>query len=238
MGCVRGVLSRPHPLKPGVTQIFHPGCHKLRCLRCGPIKASAYRAAVYVLAQRHKLQRLVTLTLDPWLIPPNTDSVTYINQVFARFRTKLSERRGLKLTYVRVLEFQRNGTAHLHLLIHETVAQDTLLQAWRTSGGGHQVRIRFRDGNSGASYVTKYLTKDLCAAVPPGRRVITTDRGMLLFPAKLPSGWQWHNWDFGVLVSFLSYQLLETSLGDLDPRYMETCGDLPWEIPLPAFAFS
>lgn len=194
--CGKGTLTRPHPSKPATFQYLAAKCHKLSCKNCGPAKARIYRTAVFKLAAAHQLQRHVTLTLDPGLIPQGRDSVVYIQQVWSRFRSFLARKRGLRLTYIRVLEFQENGTAHYHLLIHETLAQDTLLKAWVECGGGHQVRIRFRDGKRGASYVTKYITKELLLEIPLGTRRISTAQGLRLLEPHVPTGWEYSRLDF------------------------------------------
>lgn len=222
MNCGRGSLHREHPEHPGVWQHLRTSCKKLSCPDCGPVKCASYRRAVFDLAKQHGLRRHVTLTLDPGLIPADVDSVTYIAQVWNRYKTELERHYGLKLTWLRVLEFQGNGTAHYHLLIKETVTQDTLLQAWVSAGGGHQVRIRFRDGTRGASYVTKYVTKELMANIPPGRRVITTTRLMRLFPPHVPSGWQWNRYPLWIYICE-DYGLQIKTLDTFpDPRYYES----------------
>lgn len=200
--CGKGTLTRKHPDKLFIWQFLAASCKKLTCPSCGPAKAAAYRKAVYELAQTHGLRRHVVLTLDPGLIPPGIDSVEYIQQVWANFRTYLAREHNLRLTYIRVLEFQANGTAHFHLLIHETVAQDTLLQSWVGCGGGHQVRIRFRDGQRGAMYITKYLTKNLLCELPPGHRVITTARKLRLFEPRVSAGWKWNRYPLWIHLEF------------------------------------
>lgn len=229
MACARGVLSRKHPLKPDAWQFLRNRCKRLRCPHCGPKRAAICRDAIFRAATALLLHRLVTLTLDPGLIPADAKSVDYINQVFHRWLTILQREFPAKLTYIRVLEFQGNGTAHFHLLIKETIAQDTIIKTWVKAGGGHQVRIRYRDGNRGAAYVTKYITKDLALNVPEGRHMFSSSKGVVLFPKKLPTGWQWHNWDYDLLVHFMENAIIESTGTPETSDYFESYRDPPWE---------
>ncbi len=191
MTCGRGSLTREHPEKPGTWQYLSTSCKKLTCPDCGPLKAAEYKKAIFAAAKEHGLQRHLTLTLDPGLIPPDRDSIDYINQVWHRFLAVIFRERNVKLTYLRVLELQENGTAHFHVLVKEQFAQDVWIQFWVGVGGGHQCRIRFRDGNRGAAYVTKYVSKELLLEIPPGRRRVATCRLIRLFEPHEKTGWEW-----------------------------------------------
>jgi hypothetical protein len=53
---------------------------------------------------------MVTLTLDPKKLG-GEDSTLYINEVFANLRVCLKREFGVSFTYVRILEYQKNGNA-------------------------------------------------------------------------------------------------------------------------------
>lgn len=229
MSCSRGILHRPHPLHIGVHQFLPAKCKRLRCPECGPRKAALYRKRVFVVSQQHGLRRMVSLTLDQSLVPAGTDSVEYINQVFHRWQVTLKREYGLNLRYVRVLEFQLNGYAHFHLLVNLTIAQDTLIKTWVKAGGGHQCRIRYRDGTRGASYITKYITKNLALNVPEGRRMITTSRGIVLLEKTLPTGWVFFLWSPEFVLAYMETSIIQ-STSDLDGSgYFESYRAPPWE---------
>jgi hypothetical protein len=189
--CGKGSLYREHPTKAGSFQFLRGTCRKFTCLDCGPKKKKLYRKAIFAARAEYRLQRHMILTLDPGLIPADVDSLVYLQQVWSRFRTWLFTHRQLKLQFIRTIELQSNGTAHFHVLLHETLAQDTIIKAWVECGGGHQCRIRFRDGNRAAAYVTKYITKAIVTELRSGSRRVATSQGITLFPAKLPSGWSY-----------------------------------------------
>lgn len=196
--CGKGTLTREHPQKPATWQYLRATCKKLSCDNCGPGKAAQYRAAIFALRREHRLQRHVVLTLDPSLIPPGRDSVEYIQQVWCRFRTFLRDKRGMRLTYVRTIELQKNGTAHFHLILKETITQDSLRKWWVECGGGHQCTIGFRDGNRGAAYITKYITKEFLRTLPAGTRRVACSRPLRLFPPQLPAGWSYTPMSFSI----------------------------------------
>ncbi len=189
MSCGKGTLSRPHPTKPFVYQYLMAKCHRLRCADCGPKKASRYKQAAIAAAKKHGLIRLVTLTLDPGLIPADRDSLQYIQQVWARFRTYLKEKRGLTLHYIRVIELHESGVAHFHLVIRETIAQENLRLWWQECGGGHQCKIGMPNRRDPAAYATKYISKKYLEELPKGTRIIATSHGIQLFEPKIPTGW-------------------------------------------------
>lgn len=71
------------------------------------------------------------------------------------FRTALAKRIG-KFSYVRVVEAQRDGTAHFHVLVDRLVSARSVEAAWN-KGFVKVTNLRF----SGAGYVTKYVTKQV-----------------------------------------------------------------------------
>ena len=168
----------------GATRFARINCDCWNCKRCGPKKANRYRFAICDLAERKRLNILLTLTLDPKKLN-GANSTRYINRVFAHFRTYLKRRLKRSPTYVRVLEFQKNGNAHLHLLLHDYVAQAWISEAWSQLGGGRVVDIRRVSMRRVSHYLSKYLTKDLILSAPKGARRVTTSRDLTLNPKRI-----------------------------------------------------
>ena len=137
-------------------------------------------------AERKGLNILLTLTLDPAKLQ-GADSTKYINDVFADFRVYL--RRKLKHTpsYIRILEYQKNGNAHLHILINCWLDQNWVSEVWSAIGGGRIVDIRYRNIRQISRYLSKYLTKQMIECAPPRARRVTTSRDIKLL-AKEPHG--------------------------------------------------
>jgi hypothetical protein len=72
-------------------------------------------------AEQLKLQRFVTLTLNPEKI--EGDSVIYLRETFNKLRTYLRRKYGSAPKYIAVLEFHENGKPHLHVLIDRFIEQ-------------------------------------------------------------------------------------------------------------------
>jgi hypothetical protein len=124
------------------------------------------------------LQRFLTLTLDPSKI--EGDPVRYLNDVFAKLRVYLRREFGAAPQYIRVLEFQKNGNPHFHILIDRFIDIEWIRRAWVAVGGGFMVDIRLVDVHRVSRYLSKYLTKELLMSAPLRSRRVTTSRGIKL----------------------------------------------------------
>jgi hypothetical protein len=180
-------------------------CGSYRCNRCRKPKLKKVRERISVIAEKHRLQRMVTLTLDPKKIKPGYRGRTdrYIRELWRMMRVLLSRKFGKSLPFVGVLEFQKNGNAHLHLLVGQYIPQAWLSYAWQSIGGGRHVDIRFVDVHRVAAYLTKYLAGDkienTLRLLPPRARIFTTSRSIVLWGKKEKSGWRLRRVDIGVL---------------------------------------
>ena len=192
------------PGKFGYKRLF---CGSYRCNRCRKPKLKKVRERISQIAAEHKLQRMVTLTLDPKKIPAEHRKTTdrYIRGLWRMMRVLLSRDYGKNksLPFVGVLEFQKNGNAHLHVLIGQYIPQAWLSNAWQSIGGGQFVDIRFVDVHRVAAYLSVYLTGDkvlhTLALLPKRARIFTTSRSIVLWGKKKPSGWRLRRVDIGEL---------------------------------------
>jgi hypothetical protein len=176
---------------PGKYRFCRVGCKCWGCSGCGPRRASMYCIRIRETAERHKLNKLVTLTLDPAKLQ-GEDSTRYINEVFADFRVYLRRKLGHTPSYIRVLEYQKNGNAHLHILVNCWLDQHWISEAWCAVGGGHIVDIRMIDMHRISHYLSKYLTKQMIECAPPRARRVTTSRDIRLLENDTPGefrGW-------------------------------------------------
>ena len=157
------------------------------------------------IAEEYKLQRMVTLTLDPKIIPARYRGRTdrYIRELWRMMRVLLMRKFRKTLPFVGVLEFQKNGNAHLHLLVGQYIPQAWLTYAWQSIGGGRHVDIRFVDVHRVAAYLSKYLAGDkiehTLRLLPRRARIFTTARCIVLWGKKEKSGWRLRRVDIGVL---------------------------------------
>jgi len=160
------------------TQYQRLNCKTWICPYCGRRKAKRYKYAIRAAAEQLKLQRFITLTLDPDRI--EGDPVVYLRDSFNKLRTYLRRKFGHAPKYIAVLEFHKNGKPHLHVLIDRFVEQAWLSAAWSAVGGGRIVDIRFVDLHRVSRYLAKYLTVDLFLSAPKGVRRVTCSRGIVL----------------------------------------------------------
>jgi hypothetical protein len=140
------------------------------------------------MAEARQLQRFLTLTLDPKKI--EGDPIRYLNAAFAKLRVYLQRKYGAAPQYIRVLEFQKNGNPHFHILIDRYIDLEWIRSAWVAVGGGFMVDIRLVDVHRVSRYLSKYLTKQLLMSAPFRSRRVTTSRGIKLFE-KQPSEFKW-----------------------------------------------
>lgn len=158
-------------------------CKSYACPRCGPRKGRLVRNRIAALAVEHRLQRLVTLTLDPKKLPPNLDqkeTVEYLRNCWRSMRVYLSRKLGRSAVFICVLEFQKNGNPHLHVLVDAYLPHEWLLHSWQSLGGGF-TDIRFVDLHRVAAYLSKYMTKAWLEDFPPQCRRLTASRGLVFF---------------------------------------------------------
>ena len=165
-------------------------CKCWNCARCGPRKANRYRKAIGTLAEAHRLSTLLTLTLDPKKLN-GEDSTLYINRIFRHFRTYLKRQLGRSPQYIRILEHQKNGNAHLHILLNAYIPQAWISNAWASLGGGRIVDVRHVSMRKVSHYLSKYLTKEMLLTAPKRSRRVTTSRGLKLNP-KVVTEWKWN----------------------------------------------
>ena len=188
--CSRWTIRGKHIEEAGKVRFCRVGCKCWGCSGCGPRRASMYRIRIIKAAERLKLTKLLTLTLDPAKLGPGQDSTRYINEAFADFRVYLRRKLGRTPSYIRVLEYQQNGNAHFHILLSDWLSQTWVSESWQAVGGGRVVDIRSIDLHRVSRYLSKYLTKELILNAPPRSRRVTTSRDIHLLE-KEPGKYAW-----------------------------------------------
>ncbi len=155
----------------------------------GPKKARKVSTGIIQRAMKHDLRRFLTLTLDQQRCRAE-DSAIYIREVWRKMRVLLKRRVGKSISFIAVLEFQKNGYAHLHVMLGHYLPQEWLSEAWHAVGGGRYVDIRFVDMHRVASYVSKYLTKEMLLSKATGKyRRYTTSRDIVLLVKTKQEEW-------------------------------------------------
>lgn len=156
-------------------------CKCWRCELCGPKKAIRFKIQMARWAEAKGLCRLMTLTLDPAKIPVGDDRYAYIADVWRKFREYLKREYG-KVSFVWIVELQRNGNPHFHVLVSRYVSQKWVSATWDTLGGGRIVDVRYVDIQRVRVYLSKYLAKQWNEQdIPKGKRRYTTSRDISIW---------------------------------------------------------
>ncbi len=142
------------------------------------------------MAQEKRLTRLATLTLDPSKIPAGKPSVQYLRNTWRKMRVSLARFLGKPIEFLAVVELQKSGLAHLHVLVSVYLPQEWLSRAWQGVGGGKIVDIRWVDVHRVSAYLSKYLTDESLAQLPSGVRRFSCSKDVVLWERK-PKGSGW-----------------------------------------------
>jgi hypothetical protein len=188
--CSTGTVIRQSPDDPRIHQHHRADCKKLSCDRCGPKKARWYQRAIAREAEAKGLTRFVTFTLDPKRAGRPEDSVDYIRVSWNKMRTYLKRKFTSHVHFILILELQKSGMAHLHVLVDRYIEKEWLDATWRAVGGGFTF-IKYVDVHRVSAYLTKYVTKELLMAIPSKKKRITASRGIQLNEKRKPTGWWW-----------------------------------------------
>jgi hypothetical protein len=186
-GCGRWTLQGREP--SGAVRCHRLYCKTWKCPRCGPKRAKRTRYAIAAHAETRHLNKFLTLTLDPKKLE-GVQATKYLKNCLHNFMTICGRQYGSKISYICVLEYQKNGNPHLHIILDRFIEQGWIQEKWHAVGGGwvfiKQVHIR-----KIANYLSKYLCKDvLTSPAPKGSRRVTTSRNIKLFP-KIMSDLVW-----------------------------------------------
>ncbi|MDO9694399.1 MAG: hypothetical protein Q7W56_06680 [Candidatus Latescibacteria bacterium] len=164
-------------------------CKTWGCSYCGPIRAWSLCQNIAKCAEQHKLDRLMTLTLDPSKVG-NQNPYKLIRGTWAKFRVVIRRHTGQKVSFIEVLELQKNGMPHLHVLISHYLDQKWISNRWQRLGGGRIVHIeRVVELDRVGYYLGKYLSKDAILGVPRGIRRFSSSRDIHLREKAEPGVW-------------------------------------------------
>ena len=145
-------------------------CNSWTCPACVFIKANKVKNLLRTVAIINNLQYFLTLTLSPDQIPleyrPKGDNLThkYITKLFNTLLTNIrrdivkefDEKETLK--YLWVIQFQKNGNAHLHILLSTRLPIIKVREIWERIGGGKIMYIeKVENIDSAAAYISEYL---------------------------------------------------------------------------------
>lgn len=153
-----------------ITDVKYTGipCMSWTCPDCSIKKALQTKYLLRDVIQLNKLAYFLTLTLDPVKIPQEYKESThkYITKIFNHFMTILKRNKINRseevLKYVWVVEFQKNGNAHLHILLNKFLPIRIVRKLWKHVGGGAQMKIEKVQTLIGISnYISDYIVKGI-----------------------------------------------------------------------------
>jgi len=174
-----GCYSVGGPGQSGTFQAVRLNCKSWSCAYCAPRRARRLKRSIVEQAQAHGLDRFLTLTLDPKKGTPE-ESWDRIKKAWAKFRVYLARKVGKGFQYLWVVEAQKNGYAHLHILLDRFVPQAWVKHAWDAVGGGSIVFIVRSDVRRSGPYLSKYLVKGFNEGLKGGQRRYGCSRGVSL----------------------------------------------------------
>lgn len=148
-------------------------------------RSKLYRYQVLTKARRD-VRRLINANVDKWGEKPkfvtltfaeNVQDIKQANYEFKKFRQRLEYGLELKLKYVCVIEFQKRGAIHYHVVFFNLpyVEFNYLSDIWRN--GFIKINAIEQVDNVGA-YVTKYMTKENDDERLRGEKSYFTSRGL------------------------------------------------------------
>jgi hypothetical protein len=145
-------------------------CKQWACSYCGPRMAVALKYKILELALKYKLDHFLTITLAPDRIPITYKNQTgkYISYLFNRFRLYVRRKINPKFLYIWIKQYQKNGNAHLHILINAYLPIKKVRAEWERIGGGTQMKIKLLESEIDIDHVTRYLTNYLIDGVKDG----------------------------------------------------------------------
>lgn len=130
-------------------------CNSWDCEPCRKKKASVLRSRIDsgINGQNWKL---LTLTIDPkrTTLPESLNTLSHLWDQFS----KRLRRRFKDLKYIRVVEFNKSGYPHLHLIIDQYIYKPWIIANWSDLGGGTIVDIQQIKGKNVGRYVSGYLS--------------------------------------------------------------------------------
>lgn len=156
-----------------------------RLLEADEENKKRHRKNTLARARRH-VRRLINANVNAWGEKPkfltltfaeNVQDIKQANYEFKKFRQRLEYDLEIKLKYVVVIEFQKRGAIHYHVVFFNLpyVEANYLASIWRN--GFIKINAIDHVDNVGA-YVTKYMTKDNDDERLKGKKSYFTSRGL------------------------------------------------------------
>jgi len=146
-------------------------CDSWTCPDCSVKKAVRIKYLLREIIIQNELGRFLTLTLNPKIVPPEylselkNNTHKYITKIFNAFLVSLKRDEVYskeKVKYVWVIEFQKNGNAHLHILFNNLPHINKVRKIWTRVGGGVSMKvIKIKSMEGISNYIGNYIVKGI-----------------------------------------------------------------------------
>ena len=147
---------------PPVIERMRLFCDRWSCYYCGPQKAELLRDGIINAFLSHKLQRHMTLTLDPSTTPEDSCPFKIIKTAWGRFYHYLRRKHSGRLKYLWVLGIDESGRPHLHFLLNTVLPVKLISKSWQKRGGGSVIHTGKAWG------INKFADYLACNLLSPG----------------------------------------------------------------------
>jgi len=171
-------------------------CNTYACPSCGPRRYRRARKAIAAAAEKERLTKFWTLTLDPKKLPVDGDvkaQVKYLRECWRKLRVYLQRKHGRSIAFIAVVELHKSGVPHLHVLLAEWIDHAWMKRAWSAVGGGEIVWVEPISIRRVSAYLAKYITKERLNNLPTSIRRFSASQGISLF-GKVPKPEDNHHW--------------------------------------------
>lgn len=146
------------------------------------------RAEIVKQAIEKGLSYLVTLTLNPNIIPSDVCDVCLIHRIWDRFLKRLRRRVEGDISFITVTELGDGNNVHLHVIMNNCATSSEVRRCWFECGGGLISGVSVVK-SSRIKRVAWYITKSLARSRLSGRLVTTSRDIRLTLPSDEESDW-------------------------------------------------
>lgn len=210
-------------------EVCRVSCKSYSCPHCGRKKVQKLYSAINQYVKKWDRIRMWTFTFTDKCFYglELEDRCKLASAIWKRFLDLTRQNKSLigsqrNFQYIKVLELQKNGSPHYHLLVDRFVNIHTLIPIWKKAieektginiyGGSIMMDGKIRKGDAG-KYVTKYLVKTL-SELPTNTRMRRWSKSnkVSIFWKKNSSGWVcFHLYSSQISISSVieSYMYLE-----------------------------
>ncbi len=137
---------------------------------------------------KNRLRRLIASNVGEWGQPPilvtytfkeNIKSVSYANRLFRNYTQRINRFFGFKLKYVSVIEFQKRGAVHYHVIYFNLPFLQDITLLEKVWGLGMTKVESVRKVGSMGVYLSKYLQKTMFDVRLIGKKCYSASKGLV-----------------------------------------------------------